>query len=102
MRPGYQVLDTLAVKYPTLLYVLSLAGSALEGFGVVDGGAEVALHRDGPPLPEIGEGLVDAHPRGAYEGSEIALGGAWGIGVLSGVAPQPCCSLARSPTPSRA
>ena len=60
-------------------YVLSLdplAGSALEGLGVVDGGAEFALNRDGPPLPEIGEGLLDAHPRGAYEGREIALGGA--------------------------
>ena len=75
------MLDTQGVKYPTLLlHPLSLdplAGSALEGFGVVDGGAEFALNRDGPPLPEIGEGLLDAHPRGAYEGREIALlGGA--------------------------
>ena len=53
MRGGYQVLDTRAVKYTTLRYVLSLdllAGSALEGFGVVDGGAEFALNREGPSL----------------------------------------------------
>jgi hypothetical protein len=49
----------VAIKYLTAsllntqhsYYVLSLAGSVLEGFGVVDGGAEFALHRDGPSRP---------------------------------------------------
>ena len=86
MRRGYQVLDTLAVKYPTLLLgslsLDPLAGSALEGFGVVDGGAVFAVDGDRPSLSEIGEGLLseigegllDARPRGAEEGLEIALG----------------------------
>ena len=78
MQRGYQVLDTLAVKYPTLLLgslsLDPLAGSALEGFGVVDGGAVFAVDGDGPPLSEIGEALLDARPRGAEEGLEIALG----------------------------
>ena len=72
------MLDTLAVKYPTLLLgslsLDPLAGSALEGFGVVDGGAVFAVDGDRPSLSEIGEGLLDARPRGAEEGLEIALG----------------------------
>ena len=47
----------------------------MEDFPLVDGGAEFGVHRDGPSLSEIGgEGLLDARPRGAEEGGEIALG----------------------------
>ena len=68
---------SLAARVWCVPYSLSLsrllAGAAREGLRIVDCDAVVRVHRQVAAPLEEGDGLVDAHPRGAHQGRQVAL-----------------------------
>ena len=71
------MLNTQSVKCVTPLPG-SLPGTADEGFFVVNDYAVIVVYSDVAPVSVVAEGLVDPHPRGTHQPTEVRLGEAQG------------------------